>query len=121
MIDSHCHIAGPEFAEDLDQVVERARAAGVERALVILAADDEPELRQAGEVTARWAGVRFSIGVHPHAAGTYSADPREAARRVSQAVDGQPLARSGSTITTTSRPGTSNSTCFESTSDWRVA
>ena len=93
MIDSHCHIAGPEFAEDLDQVVERARAAGVERALVILAADDEPELRQAGEVTARWAGVRFSIGVHPHAAGTYSADPREAARRVSQAVDGQPLAR----------------------------
>jgi TatD DNase family protein len=93
MIDSHCHIAGPEFAADLDQVVERARAAGVERALVILAADDEPELRQAEEVRSRWDEVRFSIGVHPHAAGGFSSDPAKSARRVQQAIEAQPLAR----------------------------
>ena len=29
MIDSHCHLAGEEFAADLDAVVARARAAGV--------------------------------------------------------------------------------------------
>ena len=51
MIDSHCHIAGPEFVDDLGEVVERARTAGLGRALVILAADDEAELRQAEEVT----------------------------------------------------------------------
>jgi TatD DNase family protein len=93
VVDSHCHIAGPEFADDLDQVVARARAAGVTRAFVILAADDEPELRQAEEVRVRWADVRFSIGVHPHAAGAYSSDPEEAARRVNQAIEAQPLAR----------------------------
>ena len=93
MIDSHCHLAGPEFAEDLDAVIERARAAGLRRALVILAADDEPELKQGGEVAARWSDVRFSIGVHPHAAAKYAADPGDAARRVEAAIDAQPLTR----------------------------
>jgi len=93
MIDSHCHIAGPEFVDDLGEVVERARTAGLGRALVILAADDEAELRQAEEVSRRWEEVRFSIGVHPHAAGTYGADAGEAARRVDRAFDAQPRAR----------------------------
>ena len=69
MIDSHCHIAGPEFAQDLDEVVARARDAGLSGALVVLAADDGEELKQASEVAARWPQVRFTIGVHPHAAG----------------------------------------------------
>jgi TatD DNase family protein len=93
MIDSHCHIAGPEFADDLVQVVDRARTAGVTSALVILAADDEPELRRADAVRAQWNDVRFSIGVHPHAAGKYASDPGEAVRQVQQAIDGQPLTR----------------------------
>ena len=93
MIDSHCHIAGPEFAGDLDEVIARAVGAGVTHALVILAADDEPEIEQAREVASRWAGVRFSIGVHPHAAGKFAADPEDAIGRVSQAMDGQPLTR----------------------------
>jgi TatD DNase family protein len=93
LVDSHCHIAGPEFADDLGEVVRRARAAGVVRALVILAADDEPELKQAEAVRAQWSEVRFSIGVHPHAAGAFSSDPEQAVRRVSQAIDGQGLTR----------------------------
>jgi len=93
LIDSHCHIAGPEFAGDLDQVITRARDAGVQRAFVILAADDQPELQQASEVSARWSDVRFSIGVHPHAAGKYASDPGEAAREVGRAIDAQPLSR----------------------------
>ncbi len=93
VIDSHCHIAGPEFAADLDQVVQRAKDAGLVHGLVILAADDEPELAQAAEVSARWPDVRFSIGVHPHAAGKFAADPAEAARQVAAAIDAQPLTR----------------------------
>ena len=93
MIDSHCHIAGPEFIDDLDQVIARATSAGVTQALVILAAEDEPEVAQAGEVASRWSGVRFSIGVHPHAAGMFAGDPEEAVRRVAAAIDAQPLTR----------------------------
>jgi TatD DNase family protein len=93
LIDSHCHIAGPEFAGDLDGVIDRARAAGLRRAMVILAADDEPELCQAAEVSSRWRDVRFAIGVHPHAAGTFAPDAAESARRVSESFLAQPLAR----------------------------
>lgn len=89
LVDSHCHIAGPEFAGDLDAVVQRARDAGLIHALVILAADDEPELSQAHTVAAAWDAVRFSIGIHPHAAGKFAADPAEAARLVDAAIDAQ--------------------------------
>ena len=35
LIDSHCHLDFPDFAGDLDAVVERARAAGIERMITI--------------------------------------------------------------------------------------
>jgi TatD DNase family protein len=37
--------------------------------------------------------VRFSIGVHPHAAGKFADDPAAAARAVASGLDAQPLAR----------------------------
>ena len=43
LIDSHCHLAGEEFVDDLQDVVHRAIAAGVTAALVVVAADDDPE------------------------------------------------------------------------------
>ena len=93
MIDSHCHIAGPEFIPDLDAVITRAKDAGLAHAFVILAADDEAELVQAREVAARWSDVRFAIGIHPHAAGKFADDPAAATRAVGAALDAQPLAR----------------------------
>lgn len=93
MVDSHCHIAGPEFAGDLSAVVERARSAGLARILVILAADDQPEIEQAVKVSAEWSAIRFSIGIHPHAAGKFADDPAAAAAAVDAALAAQPLAR----------------------------
>ena len=93
MIDSHCHLAGEEFAPDLDAVVERARAAGLAHALVILAADDDKEIEQAQRVIAAWDAVRFSIGVHPHAAGTFADTPAAAAGLVENRIDMEPAAR----------------------------
>jgi TatD DNase family protein len=93
VVDSHCHIAGPEFADDLDAVVMRARQAGVAQAMVILSADDEAELRRANDVVAQWPDVRFAIGVHPHAAGQYADDVDRALRDVDAAISAQPLTR----------------------------
>ncbi len=45
MIDSHCHLAGDEFAADLAEVVARAKQAGLSAALCILAAGDQPKRR----------------------------------------------------------------------------
>jgi TatD DNase family protein len=93
VIDSHCHLAGPEFVDDLGEVIERARGAGLAHALVILAADDDPEIEQGSTVAAAWDAVRFSIGIHPHAAGKFAADPAAAVHAVDSVIDSQPLAR----------------------------
>jgi TatD DNase family protein len=93
VIDSHCHLAGEEFAGDLEAVIERARAAGLAHALVILAAHDDAELERGARVASLWPGVRFSIGVHPHAAGTFGDTPPAAAGLVENRIDMEPASR----------------------------
>ena len=93
MIDSHCHIAGEEFAGDLDAVVARARAAGVSRALVILAAEDDAEIARAETVLAAWPECRFSVGVHPHHAKVFASNPQAAADTVAARLDALKAAR----------------------------
>ena len=93
MIDSHCHLAGTEFAADLDAVIARAKEAGLVRCLVILAADDDQELAQGRRVLAAWDAVRVSIGVHPHQAHKFADDPERAARVTAKLLDGFPKSR----------------------------
>src|SRR6187402_895969 len=93
MIDSHCHIAGDEFVADLPAVVERARAAGVSRALVILAAEDDAEIARTPTVLAAWPECRFAVGVHPHHAKAFESNPQAAADKVAERLDSLPQAR----------------------------
>jgi TatD DNase family protein len=93
MTDSHCHIAGEEFVGDLPAVVERARAAGVSRALVILAAEDDQEIARAAVVRAAWPECRFAVGVHPHHATVFETNPRAAADAVARHLDTLPDVR----------------------------
>ena len=92
-IDSHCHLAGEEFEHDLPAVVDRAREAGVARALVIVGADDEAEFGRAQAVIDRWPDIRLSIGVHPHAAGKFSDNPEAAVQLVDERLTRQPFSR----------------------------
>ncbi len=87
IVDSHCHIAGEEFAADLDTVAARARDAGVETALCILEAEDEAEIARADAVRQAWPGVRFATGVHPHHAGKFSGKVDDAIDTVGRAID----------------------------------
>ena len=93
MIDSHCHLAGEEFEGDLPEVVQRAVAAGVSGALVIIAADDEKECGRAREVADLWPGVRLSFGIHPHTAGRCADEHGLAGRLVEERVQGAAQAR----------------------------
>ncbi len=78
MVDSHCHLADEVFEADLEAVIERARTAGVEGALCILAAGDEGESRRMTRVAALWDAVRFAVGVHPHQAHECAGQPGRA-------------------------------------------
>ena len=68
MIDSHCHLADPVFAPDLEDVLARVREAGLTHLLCIIAAGDPGEEPQARQVAAAFEGARFAVGVHPHQA-----------------------------------------------------
>lgn len=93
MIDSHCHLADEAFSADLPAVVARAREAGLERVLAILAAGDDKEASQAARVEALWPEVRVAIGVHPHAAQAFAGEPEAAARAVREQLAATPSAR----------------------------
>jgi TatD DNase family protein len=66
LIDSHCHLDFPDFAEEIEAVVARARAAGVER-LVTISTRVAHGARLAA-LAERFAEVYFTIGTHPHQA-----------------------------------------------------
>lgn len=93
MTDSHCHLAGEEFAADLPDVIARAKAAGVSRALVILAAEDDAEIARADAVSRAWPECRFAVGVHPHNAKAFGDNPQAAADAVAARLDALPQAR----------------------------
>jgi TatD DNase family protein len=64
LIDSHCHLDFPDFAAELDAVVERARQAGIARMVTI-----STRVRRQDELLAiagRFDDVYCSVGTHPH-------------------------------------------------------
>ena len=89
MIDSHCHLADPAFAGDLDEVVRRAHDAGVSDGLCILAFGDAAESAQAARVRAAWPGVKFAIGVHPHQAHEFAGREGEVTAAVRSALSNE--------------------------------
>ncbi len=91
--DSHCHLAGHEFAADLKDVVARAHAADVTQALVILAAGDNEEGEQAERLASLWPDVRFATGVHPHQANDFAGRVDEIPALVARAFDNNPRLR----------------------------
>jgi TatD DNase family protein len=72
LIDSHCHIDGEAFDSDRDDVVRRAREAGIEMMLTIGTGDPHADdFRKAVEVAEKYENVFASVGVHPHDAKLY--------------------------------------------------
>lgn len=88
MVDSHCHLADPAFADDLDEVIGRAREAGVLEALCIVDGLDSAEASRAAEVVHRWPSVRLAVGVHPHRAAACGEEPSAAADTVRRVLAG---------------------------------
>jgi TatD DNase family protein len=64
LVDSHCHLDFPDFAEELDAVVGRARAAGVGR-MVTISTRVKKHI-QVLAIAERFPDVFCSVGTHPH-------------------------------------------------------
>jgi TatD DNase family protein len=65
-VDSHAHLQEPEFADDVEAVIERARAAGV--TTIVAPAVDLASARSGLELARGHEGVLTTAGYHPHEA-----------------------------------------------------
>lgn len=70
MIDAHAHLDDRRFTDDLNAVLARASAAGIER--VLSCAEDLGSSERNVLIARRYPAVRVAVGVHPHRAESWS-------------------------------------------------
>ena len=66
LVDSHCHLDGRVFDADRDQVLARAREAGVSFMLAIGTGNGPPDLEAAVRIAEAHPDIAATVGVHPH-------------------------------------------------------
>jgi TatD DNase family protein len=70
-LDSHCHLTAGRYDEDRDDVLRRARAAGVDCMIAIGSGYGVEGNQAAVELARREPDVHATVGVHPHEASEY--------------------------------------------------
>src|SRR5260370_2635112 len=68
LIDSHAHIDFPQFADDREAMLKRARAAGVTTLLAIGTGPGPEKLDAALPFAERYDWIYTTVGIHPHEA-----------------------------------------------------
>ncbi|MCK5351386.1 TatD family hydrolase, partial [bacterium] len=64
LIDSHAHLEMRQFKGDLEQVLEKAHAAGVVH--IVTVGSTLPESRRALKLAEKYGEVSAVVGIHPH-------------------------------------------------------
>jgi len=64
LVDSHAHIYGHEFHNDLEEMLDRAAKAGVSH--IVVPGGDLESSREACELAAKYEMIYPAVGVHPH-------------------------------------------------------
>jgi len=90
LVDSHCHLDDKQFDPDREEVIARAREAGVERMLAIGTGGGPPDLEAAMRLARQHDFIYATIGVHPHDAA--KATPETFAAMEALATDAKVLA-----------------------------
>ena len=64
IVDSHCHLNFPDFKDDLDAVITRAREGGV--GVMQTICTELEEFEEISGIAERYEGIYCSVGVHPN-------------------------------------------------------
>jgi TatD DNase family protein len=67
-VDSHCHLDGPRFDNDREQVISRARETGLTNILAVGTGDGPGTLDCAVKLAQQYDFLYATIGIHPHEA-----------------------------------------------------
>jgi TatD DNase family protein len=66
LVDSHCHLDDEQFHSDREQVIQRARDAGLKYMLAIGTGDGPPDLESAIRLADQYPFIFATVGVHPN-------------------------------------------------------
>lgn len=84
-IDSHAHINGPEYDSDREEVIARARDAGIVAILDVGTGDpNSGALERSVELAERYEDVYAAVGTHPHDAKLFDNKAEERIRTLQQ-------------------------------------
>ena len=70
LVDSHCHLDYNDFEEDFEDVIARAKEAGVNT--ILNAGNNINELDRQLEISEKYPFIYTAVGVHPHNAAEYA-------------------------------------------------
>lgn len=64
LVDSHCHLDFPDFGDELDAIVDRARYAGV--GVMQTISTRMSQFEEVRAIARHYDGIFCSVGIHPH-------------------------------------------------------
>ena len=85
LVDSHCHLDFPDFAEDQSDVLDRAKDAGVQQMLTICT--QVTKFDQVLSIAKAHKHIHCSVGIHPHEADN---EPETQAQTLMDLADANP-------------------------------
>jgi TatD DNase family protein len=75
LIDTHCHLEMKAFKDDREEVLRRAKDAGID-AVITIGSDVQSNMKGL-EISLRYDSVYMSVGIHPHDAKDFTGEIRE--------------------------------------------
>ena len=88
LFDPHVHLTSERYDDDLPEVLQRLREAGLTGCMVVCdPGDREPDCARAAGIVEQNPGFRLAIGVHPHNANGYSEDAEREIRKYAARED----------------------------------
>ncbi len=82
MIDTHAHIDTEAFADDIGEVIARAKEEGVEQ--IVIPAIEPNGFDNLVELVDKYEELYFGIGVHPHSADKFDSNVEQRIREISK-------------------------------------
>lgn len=80
LIDTHCHLDFPEFDRDRDEVIKRAKLAGVD--YIVNIGSSLQGSRRSLELSERYESVYATVGIHPHEADRFDKQAEDSIRKL---------------------------------------
>jgi TatD DNase family protein len=76
LVDTHCHLDFPEYDKDRDEVIQRAKVAGIE--YIINIGSSLKGSKGAVELSREYPSIYATVGIHPHEADHFNPETEKA-------------------------------------------